>query len=120
MHDRWSALDVLVSGYSATGLWIARISFPNKLIVPTLLSINNYCYRRAGAESVFFDHNRLFENAGWEVVPFSMHHAENLATPWSADFAETTDGSMDGSTIAKISRAMTTIYSFGAAFKSLA
>jgi glycosyltransferase involved in cell wall biosynthesis len=80
-----------------------------------LLSINNYYYRRGGAESVFFDHNRLFEAAGWQVVPFSMEHAENEPTPWSKDFANTTDGSMDGSPLRKISRAFTTIYSTDAA-----
>jgi glycosyltransferase involved in cell wall biosynthesis len=83
--------------------------------MPKLLSINNYYYRRGGAESVFFDHNRLFEGAGWEVVPFSMQHAENLPTPWSGDFANTTDGSMDGSPLKKISRAFTTMYSADAA-----
>ena len=36
-----------------------------KLTMPQLLSINNYYYRRGGAEVVFFEHNRLFENAGW-------------------------------------------------------
>jgi len=83
--------------------------------MPKLLSINNYYYRRGGAESVFFDHNRLFEGAGWEVVPFSMQHAENLPSHWSHDFANTTDGSMEGSPIKKISRAITTIYSTDAA-----
>jgi len=83
--------------------------------MPKLLSINNYYYRRGGAESVFFDHNRLFESAGWDVVPFSMQHAENEPSPWSGDFANTTDGSMDGSPLAKLSRAVTTIYSTDAA-----
>jgi glycosyltransferase involved in cell wall biosynthesis len=83
--------------------------------MPKLLSINNYYYRRGGAESVFFDHNRLLEAAGWDVVPFSMRHAENEPSAWSDDFANTTDGSMDGSPLRKISRALTTIYSTDAA-----
>jgi glycosyltransferase involved in cell wall biosynthesis len=83
--------------------------------MPKLLSINNYYYRRGGAESVFFDHNRLFDDAGWAVVPFSMHHAENDPSPWSNSFANTTDGSMDGSPLAKLSRAVKTIYSTDAA-----
>lgn len=89
--------------------------YVDKLTMPKLLSINNYYYRRGGAESVFFDHNTLFERAGWEVVPFSMRHAENEPSPWSDSFATSTDGSMDGSPIAQISRAMTTVYSTDAA-----
>jgi len=85
--------------------------------MPKLLSINNYYYRRGGAEAVFFDHNDLLERAGWEVVPFSMHHADNEASEWSGDFARTTDGSMDGTAIMKMSRAITTIYSTDSARK---
>ena len=33
-----------------------------------LLAINNYFYRRGGAESVFLDHIELFAAAGWEVA----------------------------------------------------
>jgi glycosyltransferase involved in cell wall biosynthesis len=83
--------------------------------MPKLLSINNYYYRRGGAESVFFGHNRLLERAGWEVVPFSMQHAENEPSQWSGHFAKTTDGSMEGSPIVKLSRAMTAVYSTDAA-----
>ena len=46
-----------------------------------LLSINNYYYPRGGSEAVFFGHNRMLEDLGWDVVPFSMRHASNLATP---------------------------------------
>jgi len=86
-----------------------------KLTKPKLLSINNYYYRRGGAESVFFDHNEMFEQAGWEVVPFSMQHAENLPSRWSEHFAQTTDGSMEGSPLVKVSRGMTAVYSLDAA-----
>jgi len=85
--------------------------------MPKLMSINNYYYRRGGAESVFFDHNRLLERAGWEVVPFSMRHAENEPSPWSGYFAKTTDGSIDGSPLVKLGRAMTTVYSPNAAHR---
>ena len=30
---------------------------------PTLLSANNYYYYRGGAETVFLEHNRMFESA---------------------------------------------------------
>lgn len=35
--------------------------------MPTLLSINNYYYRRGGAEVVFLEQNRLFEEVGWSL-----------------------------------------------------
>jgi hypothetical protein len=54
----------------------------------TLLSVNNYYYSRAGAETVFLEQNRMFERLGWKVVPFSMQHPRNLATPWSEFFVD--------------------------------
>ena len=80
--------------------------------MPQLLSINNYYYRRGGSEVVFFEHNRLFENAGWEVVPFSLHNALNEPSPWSAHFVNETDGSGRQSSVEKLTRAVSTIYSF--------
>ncbi len=56
--------------------------------MPTLLSINNYFYYRGGAETVFLEHNRIFEENGWQVVPFAMKHPKNLETPWSEYFVE--------------------------------
>jgi glycosyltransferase involved in cell wall biosynthesis len=54
----------------------------------TLLSVNNYSYPRGGADVAFLEHNRLLERRGWRVVPFSMSHAKNAATPWSEYFVE--------------------------------
>jgi glycosyltransferase involved in cell wall biosynthesis len=56
--------------------------------MPSLLSINNYHYRRAGAEVVFLEQNALFEQRGWTVMPFAMHHERNLSTPWSRYFVD--------------------------------
>ncbi len=78
---------------------------------PLLLSINNYYYRRGGSETVFFEHNRLFAEAGWEVVPFSMHHAQNLPTPWARYFVQESEGEGSRSTVSKVIRAVNAIYS---------
>jgi glycosyltransferase involved in cell wall biosynthesis len=80
-----------------------------------LLSINNYHYRRGGSEAVYFEHNRLFERAGWEVVPFSMHNAQNQSSVWSNYFVNETDSDATRSPLAKISRAVAAIYSTEAA-----
>src|SRR5271156_5880263 len=82
--------------------------------MPQLLSINNYYYRRGGSEVVFFEHNRLFDNAGWEVVPFSMQNVLNEPSPWSAHFVSATDGADRQSPAAKIKRAAGAIYSLEA------
>ena len=82
--------------------------------MPRLLSINNYYYRRGGSEAVYFEHNQLFEAAGWEVVPFSMHNALNLPSPWSRHFVSDTAADQ-GSTLGKLARAATAIYSREAA-----
>jgi glycosyltransferase involved in cell wall biosynthesis len=82
--------------------------------MPQLMSINNYYYRRGGSEVVFFEHNRLFEEAGWSVIPFSMHHALNEPTPWSEHFVNESDRAGQ-SPIEKIARAASAIYSLEAA-----
>ena len=82
--------------------------------MPQLLSINNYYYLRGGSEAVYFEHNRLFEDAGWEVVPFSMQNALNQPSEWSEHFINQTDGAAR-SPMAKLSRAVGAIYSTEAA-----
>ena len=83
--------------------------------MPRLLSLNNYYYRRGGSEAVYFEHNRLLEQAGWEVIPFSMHGAHNAPSPWSPYFVSDTAAESRGSSLAKMSRALTAIYSREAA-----
>lgn len=80
----------------------------------TLLAINNYYYPRGGSEAVFFEHNRVLESLGWNVVPFSMKHAENLPTPWENYFVEELESSSDYSFTAKLARLPKVIYSFEA------
>jgi glycosyltransferase involved in cell wall biosynthesis len=83
--------------------------------MPQLLSINNYYYRRGGSEAVFFEHNRLFEQAGWNVVPFATRHPLNEPTKWADYFVEDTDSAAARSPLAKLRRAADAIYSAEAA-----
>lgn len=53
-----------------------------------LLALNNYYYRRGGAESIFFQHNELLEGRGWQVVPFCMQHEQNERSTWSRHFVQ--------------------------------
>lgn len=76
-----------------------------------LLSINNYHYRRGGAEVVFLEHNRLFEEIGWDVVPFAMHHPENLPSPYAEHFVDEIEFGRDYGVFDKAARAAKVIYS---------
>jgi len=76
-----------------------------------LLAINNYYYPRGGAEVLFLEHNRMFENIGWQVVPFAMRHEKNLSTPWSDYFPDEIEFGADYSFAAKLARAPRVIYS---------
>lgn len=76
-----------------------------------LLSINNYYYQRGGAETVFFEHNRIFAGQGWDVVPFSMRHPNNVPTPWSRYFVDDLEIEGDYSLAQKLVRVPKVIYS---------
>jgi glycosyltransferase involved in cell wall biosynthesis len=82
--------------------------------MPTLLSINNYFYRRDGSEAIYLDHNRLFQSAGWNVVPFSMHHPENPQTAWSKHFVTEIEFGAKYSVAQKVARIPKVIYSLEA------
>lgn len=79
-----------------------------------LLSINNYFYPRGGAEVVFLEHNRLFEEVGWEVVPFAMRHPNNLPSPWTDYFPDEIEFGRDYSAAGNLLRAQRVIYSLQA------
>jgi glycosyltransferase involved in cell wall biosynthesis len=83
----------------------------------TLLSVNNYFYRRGGAETVFLEHNSIFEGLGWQVVPFSMQHPRNLESPWSRYFVDELELGSDYSLAGKLARLPKVIYSMEARAK---
>jgi glycosyltransferase involved in cell wall biosynthesis len=79
-----------------------------------LLAINNYFYRRGGAESVFLDHIDLFAAAGWEVVPFSMQHPANQPSAWSDYFVSELEYGATGGPLTKARQAAKIVYSLEA------
>lgn len=82
--------------------------------MPVLLSINNYHYRRGGAEVVFFAQNQLFEDIGWQVVPFSMQHEKNQPSLWQNYFVDEIEFGTPYSLLQKITLAARITYSFEA------
>lgn len=79
-----------------------------------LLNINNYFYRRGGAETVFFDHTALFEAIGWDVVPFAMQHEHNIPSPWQDYFVSEIEYGREISLKDKVVQSTKVIYSFEA------
>lgn len=84
---------------------------------PTLLSINNYYYRRGGADVVFLEQNRMFQEIDWNVVPFSMEHPDNLESAWSEYFVSEIEFGRLYSIGQKLVNAQKVVYSFEARSK---
>ena len=82
--------------------------------MPTLLSVNNYFYRRDGSETLYIDHNRVFAESGWNIIPFSMQHPENPDSPWSRHFVADIEFGSDYSLAQKLARIPKVIYSLEA------
>lgn len=85
--------------------------------MPKLLSINTYNYRRGGSDAVFFDHDALFREAGWETAVFTMHHPKNEPSPWSSYFADELEFGHAYSIWKKVVMAGKVIYSWEARSK---
>lgn len=80
----------------------------------SLLALNNYFYRRGGAEVVFLEHMRLLEEAGWETVPFAMRHKLNLKSPWDRYFVDEIEFGESYSTLDRLKMASRVVYSLQA------
>ena len=76
-----------------------------------LLSLNTYFYRRGGSEAVFFDHDELFRNLGWETAMFAMKHPQNFESPWSEYFVDELEFGGDYGAAAKLKMAGKVIWS---------
>lgn len=79
-----------------------------------LLNINNYHYRRGGSDVVYLEHAALMETLGWESAYFSMHHPQNLATPWSSYFVDELEFGHSYGLLDKVMMAGKAVYSFEA------
>jgi glycosyltransferase involved in cell wall biosynthesis len=86
-------------------------------IQPSLLSINNFHYRRAGSDALFMDHDRLFRARGWATAVFSMQHAGNEPSVWDRYFVEELEFSRSYSFAERLRLAGKVMYSFEARAK---
>lgn len=85
--------------------------------MPTLLTINNYHYRRGGADVAYLAHGEIFEQNGWTVSYFSMHHENNLPSPWARYFVQEIEFGRSYGPARTLQNAFKAVYSFEAASK---
>lgn len=78
----------------------------------SLLSLNSYHYRRGGSDVVYLEHDALFREMGWDTAVMSMHHPNNLPSPWSRYFVEELEFGQASGFVDKIVKASKVIYSF--------
>lgn len=79
--------------------------------MPSLLSLNSYHYRRGGADVVYFEHEAMFRELGWDTAHMAMHHPKNDASRWSEYFVDELEFGHSYGLIEKLSMAGKVIYS---------
>ncbi len=80
------------------------------MTMPRLLNINNYHYRRGGAEVVYLGHGAMFAAAGWASDWFAMKHPSNLPGTDEQHFAELIDLEHMHGRLDRISAAAAIVY----------
>ena len=77
----------------------------------TLLLINNYHYRRGGADAVYLEHDTLFKAAGWNTASFSMKHPKNIPSEFEKYFVNEIEFGQNYGVLDKLRMASKIIYS---------
>lgn len=85
--------------------------------MPRILLLNNYHYRRGGADVVYLEQGRLMREMGWQVSEFAMRHPLNEPSEFEDQFAEEIEYGHQYSTLTKVRHAAKIIYSVEAARK---
>lgn len=82
--------------------------------MPRLLSLNSYHYRRGGSDVVYFEHEAMFRDLGWETAHMAMLHPRNEPSGWSEYFVDEIEFGHSYGTWQKVGMAGKVIYSFEA------
>jgi glycosyltransferase involved in cell wall biosynthesis len=85
--------------------------------VPTLLNINNYHYRRGGADVAYLNQAQLFGEHGWNVASFAMKHANNIPSVYSSYFVDEIEFGHRYGAARVLTNAAKSIYSWEASSK---
>ena len=83
--------------------------------MPKILLVNNYHYRRGGAEVVYLEQGRLLRKLGWSVVDLAMQHPRNEPSDFAASFPEEIEYGRQPGLLTKLRHAAKIIYSFESA-----
>jgi len=83
--------------------------------MPKILLINNYHYRRGGADVVYLEQARLLRERGWKVVELAMRHPQNEASEYSGHFVEEIEYGRQNGWLQKLRHAAKVVYSREAA-----
>ncbi len=75
---------------------------------------HKFYWPKAGAETYVFGLTRLLEEAGHEVVPFAMAHANNLPTPFAKHFVSEVEFRGRRNWFSDVGRAARVVYSLEA------
>ena len=80
-----------------------------------ILQANKFYYEKGGSERYFFALSRALESRGHSVVPFSMQHPRNHASPYSRHFVPRRDYDATGASPKSLGAALSFVRSGDAA-----
>ena len=75
-----------------------------------ILFVNKFFFIKGGAETVYFQERDAMLQAGYQVVDFSMQHAENKPSPWEDFFVHNIDYHDSHGLMSKIKAGVDFIY----------
>lgn len=82
-----------------------------------ILFVNKFFFIKGGAETVYFQERDAMLQAGYQVVDFSMLHAENKPSPWEEFFVHNVDYHDSHGLMSKIKAGVDFIYNAEACAK---
>ena len=82
-----------------------------------ILFVNKFFFIKGGAETVYFQERDAMLQAGYQVVDFSMQHAENKPSPWEEFFVHNVDYHDSHGLMSKIKAGVDFIYNAEACAK---
>jgi glycosyltransferase involved in cell wall biosynthesis len=82
-----------------------------------LLSLNTYNYLRGGSDAVFFEHDAMFHELGWDTAIMAMHHPKNLKSRWEQYFVDEIEFGHKYTLLQKLTMSGKVIYSLEAKSK---
>ncbi len=78
--------------------------------MPTLLNVNNYHYRRGGADVMYLEQSALFRELGWDVTEFAMRHPDNEPAASEDYFVDEIEFGRGYSAVEQVTRAGRVMY----------